>query len=227
MNWYKKAQNQLNFSTWLSDELKRLTNNYQSSPSSSIIPTPESLQKNIKDVQRWVAETNPDLSNYNLARSIEEARRYLSNKKYMSVSEEMEANRNAFISEHQNLYPQADNFAVDMMAKKQSLPATIKNRINKSIYNILLNKHFESIPLKEIMDACEAQDVIVLQEDGTKWGGFLTGGAECGSKEAESQHALFELAYKKDDAYYITKNALSMTWCTMHSGKYEIVAYVS
>lgn len=227
MNWYKKAQNQLNFSTWLADELKRLTNNYQSSPSSSISPTPEVLQQNIKDVQMWVAERNPDLSQYSLAKAVEIAQSYQISRKFMSENQKMEANRRAFISEHQNLYPQADNFAVDMMAKKQSLPATIKNRINKSIHTILLNKHFESIPLKEIMDACETQDVIVLQEDGTKWGGFLTGGAECGSKEAESQHALFELAYKKDDAYYITKNALSMTWCTMHSGKYEIVAYVS
>jgi hypothetical protein len=226
MNWYKKAQNQLNFSTWLADELKRITNNYQSSPSTSISPTPEVLQQNIKDVQMWVAETSPDLSSLSLARAVDKARDYLLRRSNQSELWKMEANRRSFISEHQNLYPQADNFAVDMMAKKQSLPATIKNRINKSIYNILLNKHFESIPLKEIMDACEAQDVIVLQEDGTKWGGFLTGGSECGSKEAESQHALFELAYKKDDAYYITKNALSMTWCTMHSGKYEIVAYV-
>lgn len=227
MNWYKKAQNNANFATWLADELARITTNFKSFPGSNIATTPEALQENIEDVRIWVYETNPDLSNYNLVKAIDEAIKYKYSKRYMSESEKMEANRKGFLSEHQNINPQAPNFAVDMSAKPKAIPPTIKNRINKAIHKATSNKWFDSVPLNEIMEACEINNVVMLQEDGKRWGGWLLGGAECGSEEARKQNVTFQVALKLEDGHYnITKNGVVLSWCAMGSGKLEIVCYI-
>lgn len=227
MNWYKKAQSNLGFSTWLADELKRITDNYQYKPSTTMAPTPEVFQQNIQDIQTWATETNPDLSKHDIHSALIEAQQYKTNKKYMSESEKTEANRKGFLSEHQNINPQAPNFAVDITGKQKAIPPTIKNRINKAIHKATSNKWFDAIPLDEIMNACETNDVVILQEDGKKWSGFLMGNAECGTEDTRNQTTIFQVAHKQEDGnYVITKNGVYLSWCAIGNGKLEIVCYI-
>jgi hypothetical protein len=226
MNWYKKAQT--NFSTWLAEQINILTDNYQHSINASFSRDPEAFQKNLNMIQMWAGENNPDLSRYTLASAYIEAKRYQYNKTHMSEQEQYQANKKGFMSEHQNISPQAPNFAVDMSAKQLALSTSQKNRINKGIHALITNKYFDKIPLQDIVDICLANGVVVLQEDGEIFKGFLIGGAECGSPEAEKQYAEFELATRKEDnTHQIAKNLLLLRWCKMPSGRYEILCHVS
>jgi hypothetical protein len=125
----------------------------------------------------------------------------------------------------QNIDENAQDFMVDIAAKEKSIPSGIKNRINKEL-NALGNYHVK-IPLDKIFDICKRNNVIVVQEDGTPWSGLLSGNAECGSEKAKDQRANFDLAYKIDGKYIVANNYIVLSWCTMPSGKYEIVCYIS
>lgn len=125
----------------------------------------------------------------------------------------------------QNKDPDAENFAVDLAGRQRSI-GSAKSRINKEIQ--ALGNYFPQIPLSEIFAILKKYNVIPLQEDGTKWSGFVTSQGECGSDKASKQGPMkFELATLLNDEYVIANNVLMMTVCTMPSGKLEMIAYVS
>ena len=115
----------------------------------------------------------------------------------------------------------------DMSSRPIRMPNKIKNILQKGVHDILKPTYFEGIPLGPIFKIFEANGVIPLQEDGTKWDGMLTGGHECGSDRASSQRTDIELAVKTDSGLKLTNSALSISWCKMPSGKMEVIGYIS
>lgn len=109
-----------------------------------------------------------------------------------------------------------------------TLPQKTRSQINKGIA-LITNSYLKDIPLKEIFDLLELNNIIPIQEDGTKWSGFLMGSAECGSEKAKNQRASIQLVMKNPDGKWAMLNSnLILHWCTMNnSGKYEIVCYLS
>jgi hypothetical protein len=85
---------------------------------------------------------------------------------------------------------------------------TIKNQINKSLSN--LGTYHVEIPLTAIFEIVSKKAGEVVQEDGTKWSGFLCG---------ESGQATFDISG--------VKFHLFLSWYQMPSGRYEITTYVS
>lgn len=108
-----------------------------------------------------------------------------------------------------------------------SLPQKTRSQINKKI-SLITNSYLKDIPLQEIFDLLELNNIIPVQEDGTKWGGFLMGNAGCGSEKAKNQNATIPLVMKNPDGKWSMINSnLFLSWCTMNSGKYDIVCYLS
>lgn len=124
---------------------------------------------------------------------------------------------------------------VDMGQRRtRQLPQSDKRAIGEEL-GLINRTYWESIPLKEIFDTLERHGVVPLQEDGTKWSGFLSGAKECGSG-SENQRALFRLALRNQEgAWELSSSTLSLTWCTINRSseangykpKFEIVSYVS
>lgn len=105
----------------------------------------------------------------------------------------------------------------------KSLPAKIKNRINKKLTS-LANYH-QNIPIDMIAKILKAEGVVLLQEDYTEWSGIFAG---------REGHAIIELALessRKDNGYFDiftpSKTCFMITWYKMTSGNYEIVSYIS
>jgi len=97
-------------------------------------------------------------------------------------------------------------------------------RLINQVICFLPNYH-ENIPLDTVFGACEKHGLVPLQEDGTRWGGFL-----CGS-EGEM---LLPLGDKNEFSHWQgvkvftqTRHALRFAWHKMPSGRYEITSYVS
>jgi hypothetical protein len=109
------------------------------------------------------------------------------------------------------------------MASRRSLTSKESKTVN-GLINAATKGFPQQIPLDDIFDALKQIGVHAVQEDGTPWSGFLTGGAECGSQEAAKQRALLSLV--RDDGTPLN-NVLTLMWCKMQSGNYEVVAYVS
>jgi hypothetical protein len=85
---------------------------------------------------------------------------------------------------------------------------TTKNQINKALSN--LGTYHAEIPLSQIFEIVSKKAGEVVQEDGTKWSGFLCG---------ENGQTCFDIAG--------VKFHLFLSWYTMPSGRYEITVYVS
>ena len=226
MNWYKKAQIKTNYTTWLHEQIMKLTNNY-----SKPLPLPfdnQMAEENFKILENWVKETTPDLSTMGLLEAWNLAYRDSINRRHIKEDpydpDQIRRNMNRFFADSQNINPKADNFAVDQRKKTKSIPPTIKRRINNAIHD--LGNHHNEIPVTEIFEICEQNGVVPLQEDGTYWSGMLLGGAECGSEKARNQYANLELAVLIEGEYVPSNNALSINWCKMGSGRYEVVCYV-
>ena len=83
------------------------------------------------------------------------------------------------------------------------------------------NKHFDGIPITEMMKALEEQGYTLLQEDFTHWEGWLTG---------EEGKATMQLGVKRkmEQRYEPVKNTmLVLSWYKVMPHKYEINAYIS
>lgn len=143
----------------------------------------------------------------------------------------------AQIPNTQNQNPDESNFAVDLSGKRKSL-GKIKNKINNEIH--ALGNYFQRVPLQELINIFKKYNVVMLQEDGTKWAGFVSTQGECGSEEARKGMMKFDLAmklemgsldeeggYVNEVKYVMCNNILAMSVCTMSSGRLEMVAYVS
>lgn len=117
---------------------------------------------------------------------------------------------------------------VDLGKKSIPMPNKIRNAINNKIHEILKPNYFSQVPLDEMFNALETNGVIPLQEDGTRWSGFVMSAGECGSNKAASCPPIkIELGMKVADEYFPLKNLLILTICTMENGKYEVVGYIS
>jgi len=115
-------------------------------------------------------------------------------------------------------------------AKKLTLKAPIKKKINKELINLTTPKnktqYFREIPLQTIFDILKKYHIVALQEDNTPWDGFLTG---------SSVQTYFDLApeesrYKSGtlEIYIPFSNAnLALSWHKMPSGNYEVITYVT
>jgi len=131
----------------------------------------------------------------------------------------------AQIPNTQNQNPDEPNFAVDLAGTKRSMGSS-KGKINNEIHS--LGNYFLQIPTDQIWAILKKYNVIVVQEDGTKWSGFIGPQGECGSDKARDAGSMrFDLAVKIGDSYVISTNSLIMTVCTMPSGKLEVIAYIS
>jgi hypothetical protein len=117
---------------------------------------------------------------------------------------------------------------VDFNQRARSLPSFIRSKINNRLHQ--LGSYHNQIPLQTIFDILEEYHVIPLQEDGTKWSGFLLGEAPCGTPESHNQNAHFPLGIQvPDGSYQIATSFLHLSWCIIseHPRKrYEIVCYV-
>tara|TARA_Y100000034_G_scaffold114215_1_gene150055 strand:- start:303 stop:689 length:387 start_codon:yes stop_codon:yes gene_type:complete len=107
------------------------------------------------------------------------------------------------------------------------LPPQVRRSISRNIYDLLTGKYFEQIPLQGLFDILKAHDVYPIDEEGSNWSGMLLGGKECGDPQAADQRADFDLVWEVDGQRSPVKNAmLTLSWCVMPSGKYEITSYL-
>ena len=114
---------------------------------------------------------------------------------------------------------------VNLSQKPHAIPPKNRQNINRSIHD--LGSYHDKIPLGSIFDILKNNGVMPIQEDGTYWSGMLIGGKECGEEGTKDQVALIDLAINVNGQYLPCKQGLSLSWCKMPSGKYEIVAYVN
>jgi hypothetical protein len=132
-----------------------------------------------------------------------------------------------FHATRQNFDPSQPDFAVDPRMSKVQLSSKHRNAINTAIRG--LGDYHQKIPLQQIIDILTANNVIILQEDGTPWEGFVMPTGECGETDSAGKSKNcpfhFELAYKSDGnvKYLPCQNQLIMTACTMPSGKLEVI----
>jgi len=111
-------------------------------------------------------------------------------------------------------------------AKKVTLPANIKSKINRKIINLTTPKnktrYFNKIPLKDMFDILDSFGIVALQEDNTEWNGLLLG------TEATVDFDIADKSSKDERGMYVpyTNASLRFQWYKMESGKYEITAYI-
>lgn len=139
--------------------------------------------------------------------------------------EDISKHMDDFFASQQNENPNEPNFAVDTRNKRKAIPAS-KKRAIQNVLSELGRSYHESVPIDQIFQALESNDVIPLQEDGTKWAGMIGSCGECGTTQGGSP-ILLELATKTEEGYYPATNWLAMTVCTMQSGRLEFVGYLS
>ena len=100
-----------------------------------------------------------------------------------------------------------------------------RKKIGNVLHEISTKKH-EEIPLTKIFQTLEDWGLVVLQEDNTKWGGFLCG---------DEGQCTFEIGWKtseyelNDCKFYepINSTCLCLSWYRFHTGRYEITTYLS
>jgi len=103
------------------------------------------------------------------------------------------------------------------------IPSIIKKEINKDLSMLCSGKYHNIIPLKEIFDILENNNVIVLQEDNTPWEGLLCG------EDAQANINIGAIWSGDGETYFVPCNNsyLVLSWHRMPSGRYEINVYVS
>jgi len=106
----------------------------------------------------------------------------------------------------------------------------MRKEINKYLYDISTHSqetYYDKIPLQDIFDVLMSHEIVPIQEDNTKWDGFLLG---------VDGRVNFDLAFKNSsydeegqEFYLPIKNStLILSWHKMpQSGRYEINSYVS
>ena len=111
--------------------------------------------------------------------------------------------------------------------RPKALPQGVKSRAGKSIYEATKNYH-DNLPVDAIMSALAKHNLVAINEDGTKWQCMLGGNAECGTPEAANQRTTAQIATQDADGnWMLTTTWLSLSYCRMPSGRYEVVCYLS
>ena len=112
---------------------------------------------------------------------------------------------------------------------RKTLPPKIKKKVNKALHSLTTNKHFDSIPLNDIKRILERADLILLQEDGTPWSGFLMGDSASASIVVGDKNDIVKSYGDSIIAVYrpYTNTRLQLSWYRMPSGKFEVSTYLS
>ena len=92
--------------------------------------------------------------------------------------------------------------------RKKMVPS-VRRKLNSKIHDITLGIK-DQIPLGSIRDLLTESGFGLYQEDGTPWGGFLTG---------RDGHASLDVG--------ATNSILWLSWHKFDTGRYETVAYLS
>ena len=125
----------------------------------------------------------------------------------------------------QNINPNDPDFVVDLSQPSRAIPASKRRAINGALQK--MGNYFDSIPFTDIQEACMSAGVVIIQEDGTPWSGFIGPTGRCGET---NDHMTFQLAHEQDGQYISSANMLIMTACE-HDGRkartVEVVCYVS
>jgi len=99
------------------------------------------------------------------------------------------------------------------------LNAAQRNQFAKKVHRITSCFH-DFIPLNLIDDILGEFNLTLIQEDNTKWSGFLCG---------ETASAVFDLGIKdseKDSLFIPAQNQLYFYWYKFNTGRYEINSYL-
>jgi len=91
-----------------------------------------------------------------------------------------------------------------------------KKKINTAVGVVVDPTYFNEIPLADIMEAIEGFGYLVVDEEHSSWSGFL-----CGREGQALFHILSKETGKLDNSN------LMLSWYTMASGRYEVLAYVA
>jgi len=91
----------------------------------------------------------------------------------------------------------------------------VRKSINKVLQNDFSKNYFNSIPLGEMFKVLEIHGLLAVQEDGSKWDGFLCG---------QNGRIEIELALEGE---VIENSVFILSWYKMESGRYEITSYIS
>lgn len=112
---------------------------------------------------------------------------------------------------------------------RKTLPSKIKKKVNKALNSLTTNKYFDNIPLNEIKRILERVDIILLQEDGTPWSGFLLGDSANASIVVGDKNDIVKSYGDSIISMYrpYTNTRLQLSWYKMPSGKFEVGAYLS
>lgn len=109
-----------------------------------------------------------------------------------------------------------------MKFKKIILPIRLRKKINKELTDFTYNTYFSQIPLKDIENILKKYNIILLQEDYTKWSGILLGNHSSTTFEIADNTTIDGNFYKP------YKNCLLvLSWYKLESGRYEILIYIS
>ena len=101
------------------------------------------------------------------------------------------------------------------MDESVKIPSQLRRKANRALQKVLKPVYFKEIPLSDIFDAINhATDLVVIQEDGKEWSGFLIG---------RSDEATFQFGYR---GKLVSNSGLRLSWYKMRSGKYEITGYI-
>lgn len=167
------------------------------------------LKYNLKQVNKKAVNTAIKIAQYNQSFAPEDIKKHM----------------DTFFSSQQNQNPNEPNFAVDTRKKRKPIPSPRRNAIQKILSELGRNSHNE-VPIDQVFAALEANNVVALQEDGTKWAGFISTCGECGTENG-GKPVIMELAVKTETGYEPANVWLTMTLCTLGSGRIEFVGYLA
>lgn len=95
------------------------------------------------------------------------------------------------------------------------LKANIRKQANNALHKALPGNYYDGVPLERMFDTLKAMGLIVLDEAGEPWQGFL-----CGREGSAS----LRLGNGMGEVY---DACLVFTWYKMGNGQYELVKYIS
>lgn len=102
------------------------------------------------------------------------------------------------------------------------IPASVRNRLNGKIAEVASGNPIARIPLTDIDDILRSEGYLLVQEDGTKWAGILTG------RDGKAKIDIGLLSTEDENGIYEMVNSLLfLTWHKFDTGRWEVIAYVS
>jgi hypothetical protein len=105
------------------------------------------------------------------------------------------------------------------------LDAATRKKVSNEIASLSSGKYYDEIPLGDVSDILAKYGIVMLQEDNTRWAGWLIG------REGQATMTLAPISSKSgdgDDPFYTPYSnvGIHMSWYKMESGRYEFIIYV-